>query len=57
MRSRSKQVRRGEDTGREVHRIADRNEELLLDDIHHHVTENSRASEPATSAVASTAAP
>jgi hypothetical protein len=50
-------VRRRKDTGREVHRIADRNEELLLDDVHHHVTENSLASEPATSAVASTDAP
>ena len=47
-------VGRGEHTGREVHRIPHRNEKLLFDDIHHHVTENNLASEPATRAVAHT---
>ena len=29
-----------------MHRVANRDEKLLLDDIHHHVTENTLASEP-----------
>ena len=34
---------RAKDTGREVHRVTNRNEKLLLDDIHHQVTENNLA--------------
>src|SRR6476661_131959 len=45
-------IRRCEDTGREVDRIPNRNKKFLLDDIHHQVTENNLASDPATNPVA-----
>src|SRR5256885_1509743 len=45
-------IRRGEYTGREIDRVTNRNEKLLLDDIHHQVTENNLASPPATSPMA-----
>jgi len=47
-----KPIGRGEDTAREIDRISNRNEKLLVDDIHRQVTENNLASDPATSPVA-----
>ncbi len=49
-------VRRGEDPRREVDRVAERDVDFLPDDVHQ-VTENSLASRPAVTAVASTSAP
>ena len=44
-------IGRREHTGREIDRVTNRNEKLLLNDVYHYVTENTRASDPATSPV------